>query len=70
MTPPVIEAATFRLAAQCLNQLRHCVPPDLHVQYDLHHTDSDKNKILQTFTETPTSSAIKIRQVVYTIQTG
>jgi len=32
----------------------------LHVQYALYDTDSGQNKILLTFTETPTQSFIKI----------
>jgi hypothetical protein len=27
MIPPGIEPATSRLTAQCLNRVRHCVPP-------------------------------------------
>jgi hypothetical protein len=38
MTPSGIEAATFRLVAQCLNQLRHFVPQWIKNSLQFRHT--------------------------------
>jgi hypothetical protein len=40
MTPPGIEPATFRLIAQCLNQLHHHVPPQMIWMYSNEVTDA------------------------------
>ena len=44
MTPPGIEPVTFRLVAQCLIQLRHCVPQTGRYNMKWIHQTHDSNK--------------------------
>jgi len=43
MTLSGIEPATFRLVVQCLNQLRHCVPPIFFVNHHINCMNVRKN---------------------------
>ena len=64
MTPSAIEPATFRLIAQCLNQLRHRVPQDFNgaignvvlVNSDSHNTPKNFSENYPQFGHAPSDS--------------
>ena len=55
MTPSKIEPATCRLGAQCLNQMRHCIPLTIYVLWQHNEKQCEYSNCILFITPFPSS---------------